>query len=172
MPAVISVTKGRLELPRHKARRSERRVFANYTTWSCDHVSIDPHGNRTRLSSLRGWCPQPIDERAEQKSVEQELNLHSLWRVIYSHLGSPMPSRRMFGFASGTGGSRTRRSPRFELGRFAGLRTVPLLRASPTGFEPVISCLTGRRALQAAPRGRVFFFHWLRWDSNPQHPSF
>jgi hypothetical protein len=26
---------------------------------------------------------------------------------------------------NGTGGSRTHRSPRFELGRFAGLRTVP-----------------------------------------------
>jgi len=24
----------------------------------------------------------------------QELNLHSQWRVVYSHLGSPMPSRR------------------------------------------------------------------------------
>src|SRR5579863_6095733 len=29
-------------------------------------------------------------------------------------------------------------------------------KASPTGFEPVISCVTGRRALRAAPRGRIF----------------
>ena len=56
----------------------------------------------------------------------------------------------------GTSGSRTHRSPRFELGRFAGLRTVPSLPhpAPPTGFEPTISTLTGWRALQAAPRGR------------------
>jgi hypothetical protein len=55
---------------------------------------------------------------------------------------------------SSRGGSRThKRSPRFELGRFAGLRTV-LCRASPMGFEPMISTLTGWRALQAAPRGQ------------------
>jgi hypothetical protein len=29
--------------------------------------------------------------------------------------------------------------------------------ASPMGFEPTISCLTGRRALHAAPRGRISF---------------
>src|SRR5271156_997088 len=43
---------------------------------------------------------------------------------------------------------------RFELGRFTGLRTVPSIEASPAGFEPAISTLTGWRALQAAPRGR------------------
>ena len=49
-------------------------------------------------------------------------------------------------------------SPRFELGRFADLRTVPCSsKASPTGFGPVISCVTGRRALQAAPRGHDYF---------------
>ena len=49
--------------------------------------------------------------------------------------------------------SRTRRSPRFELGRFADLRTAPYSKAPSTGFGPAISCVTGRRALQAAPRG-------------------
>ncbi len=59
---------------------------------------------------------------------------------------------------SGAGGSRTRRSPRFELGRFADLRTAPCSSKAPsTGFEPVISCVTGRRALQAAPRGPNHF---------------
>ncbi len=29
--------------------------------------------------------------------------------------------------------------------------------APPTGFEPAISCVTGRRALQAAPRGRILW---------------
>ena len=31
-----------------------------------------------------------------------------------------------------------------------------VVKASPMGFEPTISCVTGRRALQAAPRGRSF----------------
>jgi hypothetical protein len=60
---------------------------------------------------------------------------------------------------NGTSGSRTHRSPRFELGRCAGLRTVPFPlpvdhSAPPMGFEPMASTLTGWRALQAAPRGR------------------
>jgi hypothetical protein len=64
----------------------------------------------------------------------------------------------------GTSRIRTHSSPRFELGRFAGLRIVPfhVLRsgpirsdpAPPMGFEPTISTLTGWRALRAAPRGR------------------
>ena len=85
---------------------------------------------------------------------EQELNLQILagW-LGYGQLGLPMPNRRVS--SSGAGGSRTRRSPRFELGRFSDLRTAPLLSKAPsTGFEPAISCVTGRRALQAAPRGR------------------
>ncbi len=49
----------------------------------------------------------------------------------------------------------TNRSPRFELGRFTGLRTVPSSEASPAGFEPAISCWTDRQALQAAPRGQI-----------------
>ena len=32
---------------------------------------------------------------------------------------------------------------------------VPWHTAPSTGFEPAISCVTGRRALQAAPRGRI-----------------
>jgi hypothetical protein len=62
----------------------------------------------------------------------------------------------------GTSGSRTHSSPRFELGRFAGLRIVPFsdsIRsdpAPPMGFEPTISTLTGWRALRAAPRGHNF----------------
>ena len=64
-------------------------------------------------------------------------------------------------------------SPRFELGRFADLRTAPCFsgrgmesQASSTGFEPAISCVTGRRALQAAPRGHRSCLQWLRWESN------
>src|SRR5215218_10781467 len=28
-----------------------------------------PYGIRTRAATLRGWCPRPLDERAEQRSV-------------------------------------------------------------------------------------------------------
>jgi hypothetical protein len=50
------------------------------------------------------------------------------------------------------------KSPRFELGRFSDLRTVPQFSQAPsTGFEPAISCVTGRRALRAAPQGRPMF---------------
>jgi hypothetical protein len=100
------------------ARRSERRVSASSTTWPGS-----PYGNRTHPSGLRGRRPF-ADRRTGRQCVGQELNLHSVTRVGYSHLGSPMPSRRMM--SSSTGGNRThKRSPRFELGRFAGLRTVP-----------------------------------------------
>jgi hypothetical protein len=115
------------------ARRSERRVSACSTTWPIS----SPYGNRTHPSSLRGWRPF-ADRRTGRQCVGQELNLHSVTRVGYSHLGSPMPSRRML--SSSTGGNRThKRSPRFELGRFAGLRTVP-------------ACGSSKRP---------------RWDSNP-----
>ena len=62
-----------------------------------------------------------------------------------------MPNRRML---SSTGGSRTHRPRRFELRRFASLRTARI-KASPIGFEPTISTVTGWRALLAALRGRV-----------------
>ncbi len=28
-----------------------------------------PYGIRTRAATLRGWCPRPLDERAELRSV-------------------------------------------------------------------------------------------------------
>jgi hypothetical protein len=44
----------------------------------------------------------------------------------------------------------------FEIRRSAGLaHRAKLQKASPIGFEPTASTLTGWRALQAAPRGRV-----------------
>lgn len=90
-------------------------------------------------------------------------------------MGSPMPSRRISLFslppsplilanrsaasvASSTGGSRThRRSRRFELRRFSVC--VPcqiVVEASPMGFEPTISCVTGRRALRCSTRTCCF----------------
>ena len=46
-------------------------------------------------------------------------------------------------------------SRRFELRRFAFLRTTPSFAQTPsTGFGPAISCVTGRRALRTAPRGQ------------------
>ena len=70
----------------------------------------------------------PIDERAMFQCAGQELNLHILegW-LLYRRWARRCPADA---FSSGTGGSRTRRSPRFELGRFADLRTVPCSFAS------------------------------------------
>jgi hypothetical protein len=107
-------------------------------------------------------------------------------------LGSPMPSRRML--SKWHRRESNPQSPRFELGRFADLRTVPwklrvecpesratgsglstldspLHSASPAGFEPAISCVTGKRALQAAPRGQNRFQCPER-ESNPQTLGF
>ena len=100
------------------ARGSEPRVSPGSTTWPIS----SPYGNRTHPSSLRGWRPF-ADRRTGHECVGQELNLHSFTRVGYSHLGSPMPSRRVF---SSMGGNRTHnRSPGSRPGRFAGLRTRP-----------------------------------------------
>ena len=83
----------------------------------------------------------------------QELNLQILrgW-LGYGQLGLPMPNRRML-FAVAQAGV----EPADHEGlSFAGLRTTPLHSQAPsTGFGPAISCVTGRRALQAAPRGHV-----------------
>ncbi len=63
------------------------------------------------------------------------------------------------GVVSSTGGSRThRQSRRFELRRFSVC--VPcqiVVEASPMGFEPTISTLTGWRALRTTPRGLLLF---------------
>ena len=85
-------------------------------------------------------------------------------------MGSPMPSRRISLFslppsplilanrsaasvASSTGGSRThRQSRRFELRRFSICVPCHVVEASPMGFEPTISCVTGRRALRCSAR--------------------
>ena len=94
--------------------------------------SSGPCGNRTRLSSLRGWCPEPIDERTfieNRQWVVKELNLSPSASLFD---GNGFTGRREGHHprepsASSTGGSRTHRIPGFEPGRFAGLRTVPSL---------------------------------------------
>src|SRR4051812_4684546 len=104
----------------------------------------DPCGNRTRPSSLRGWCPQPIDERAKVgcEGIEP-LVIHSAC-LGTTVLQTAAESTTQSVAQAGVEPADTRR---FELRRSAGWRTVP--QASSTGFEPVISCVTGRRALQA-----------------------
>ena len=117
-------------------------------------VFSDPGGNRTRVGQIERLVVRPTSHRARvtrtgievrvgelerlaakptsprailgiNQCVGQELNLHSRRRVGYGHRGLPMPNRRVLFFASSTGGSRThKQSLRFELRRFAGLRTV------------------------------------------------
>ena len=112
-----------------------------------------PCGNRTRLASVRGWHPKPIDERAMlsvRRAGVEPANPCGMAGLRPVRLANAQSSRFV---CSGAGGSRTRNSRRFELRRFADLRTAPFFQATSTGFEPVISYVTGRRALQAAPRG-------------------
>ena len=125
------------------------------------HVVSDPCGNRTRPSSVRGWRPEPIDERAvsvRRAGVEPAMpeggwvtatwarqcpadaNSFSVARVGVE----PTDVHQGFGHHAQRG-----------RGRFTSLRTVPSPQASPMGFEPTIFAVTGRRALQAAPRGRI-----------------
>ena len=112
---------------------------------------------------MRGRCPRPIDERAvtappPSKCVGQELNLQcpkagGLRPPGHAH-AQPTQSSSNRQHVTRVGVEPTNDSPRFELGRFSNLRTVPSSQASSMGFEPTISCVTGRRALRAAPRGQ------------------
>jgi hypothetical protein len=161
-----------------RARRSERRVSSSSTTWPIS----SPYGNRTHLAGLRGWRPF-ADRRTGRQCVGQELNLHSAMRVGYSHLGSPMPSRREIPspptpLPQSTGGEGRNLVARVGIEptddhqglSLAALPVcVPCQQASPMGYEPMTSTVTGWRALQAAPRGQI---QWLRWELNPQHSSF
>ena len=116
-----------------------------------------PCGNRTRPCGLRGRRPEPIDERADFNWVVKELNLSSTASLFCDN--GFTGRREEHNPSSGTGGSRTRNHQGLSLAALPVCVPChdPLAqKASPTGFEPVISCLTGRRALQAAPRGRVF----------------
>jgi hypothetical protein len=95
------------------ARASEARASAIPPP---GELSSSPCGNRTRLSSLRGWCPEPIDERTfieNRQWVVKELNLPP----SASQLGGNGFTDRREGHhprkpvASSTGGSRTHRHP-------------------------------------------------------------
>src|SRR5262245_30967395 len=70
-------------------------------------------------------------------------------RVGYSHLGLPMPNRRMS--VARVGVEPTNRQ---GLSLAALPVCVPRHQASPVGFEPTISTVTGWRALRATLRGR------------------
>ena len=121
------------------------------------HLFSGPCGNRTRLSSLRGWRPEPIDERAmlsvRRAGVEpaQPRRLAALQPV---GLADAQPTHVLQVAQAGV-------EPADHEGlSFAALPVcVPcrFIQASSTGFEPAISCVTGRRALQAAPRGHDSF---------------
>ena len=153
----MSVTMGRVELPRLTARRSDRRVSTSSTTWSFsspDQPSVGAR-NRTRLTRSRVWYPMPIDERAMlsvRRAGVEPANPQGMAGLRPVGLANAQSSHVL----KWRRRESNPQSPRFGLGRFAGLRTAPCsLKAPSTGFGPAISCVTGRRALQAAPRGHV-----------------
>ena len=91
----------------------------------------DPCGNRTRLASVRGWRPEPIDERAGhdlQTASGRSRTCIARRRVGYSHLGTPIPSRRFLVrdreyFASGIRSRDGGDPPECELDGTSGSRT-------------------------------------------------
>ena len=92
------------------------------------HLFSDPCGGRTRVARMR--VSHPAVRRTGQT-------------------------------VSAPGRSRTCKSPKASglrpprLANAQPTRVSVAQKASPMGFEPTIACLTGRRALQTAPRGRV-----------------
>ncbi len=140
-----------------------------WTRWS------SPSGSRTRLSGLRGRCP--ADRRTGQhryrECVGQESNLQcpkagGLQPPGRAH-ARPTHSRSLLTRAragSNPQGPRVRGPPPC---RFASrVLSTP---APPRGFEPLISSLTTRRALRAAPRGRFNHSAWPGGDSTLQAPA-
>ena len=164
----ISSDQGEIRTPKPlRARRSERRVSTSCTTWPCFE---QPVRELNPPRQLEGLDPVPIDERAMSKCVGQELNLQASRAGGLQPVGhaNAQPTHVVRVAQAGV-------EPAHHQG--LSLAALPIcvpcrmFKASSTGFEPTISSVTGRRALQAAPRGLVSS-QWLRWDSNPQHPWF
>jgi hypothetical protein len=104
------------------------------------------------VATPAGWSTSPCRQCAGQES-----NLRSGARRFYRPRGLPGPTDAC---AQWHGWESNPQTPRFELGRYAGSRTVPRLTQAPqTGFEPVTSTLTEWRANQAAPQGRTSLPH-------------
>jgi hypothetical protein len=116
------------------------------------------------VATPAGWSTSPCRQCAGQES-----NLRSGARRFYRPRGLPGPTDAC---CQWHGWESNPQTPRFELGRYAGSRTVPfLIQAPQTGFEPVTSTLTEWRANQAAPQGRnrsPISFQSPRWESNPR----
>lgn len=78
--------------------RAERigRMKADWTPVAPAMKSFSsPYGSRTRITRLRVSYPAPLEERAMLSVRRDGVEPPQRLRVGYSHLGSPMPSRRM-----------------------------------------------------------------------------
>ena len=156
----ISVTKGRVELPRH-LRHDVLSVACLPVAPLGRKSSSDPCGNRTRPCGLRGRRPEPIDERAvavRRAGVEPAMPEGGWVTATWAHQCPADATCQAGGCGRETGGRMTRPATALSncLPPASGLRPPACSQASPAGFEPAISTLTGWRALQAAPRGRKY----------------
>ena len=155
-------------MPTNASRRCPGTTFWASRVYQLRHLVIEQPVRESNPPRQIEGLVSYADRRTGHvfKCDEQELNLQILagW-LGYSQLGLPMPNRRMLSSVAQAGvepadhqGSGTAGAPceawsrwSWPLCRFA---YRALFQAPSTGFGPAISCVTGRRALQAAPRGQ------------------
>ena len=159
----VSVTKGRFELPSPYGH--DVLSVARLPVAPLGHVQQPVReSNRAPLrssgrASVRGWHPKPIDERAMlsvRRAGVEPANPQGMAGLRPVGLTNAQSSRIVQVAQAGVEPAVTKVS-----GTAAQRWSSPLCRfayraifqATSMGFEPTISCVTGRRALQAAPRG-------------------
>ena len=108
----------------------------------------DPCGNRTRLTNVRGWRPEPIDERAIlfSSAPGRSRTCKARRRVGYSHLSLPMLGHGTVN-QGGSRGTRTHKRlmaatclPSKFLIRPDGFRRQRHQKVPGVGIEPTTSC--------------------------------
>ena len=99
----LEVTRGRFELPRLKGHDVLSVACLPFHHLAVSFIS-SPYGTRTRIAGSRIQHPEPLEERAvssasgSDQSASMPIGARTCTasrRVGYSHVGSPVPSRRM-----------------------------------------------------------------------------
>ncbi len=160
----VSVTTGRVELPRLKGH--------DVLTVAC--LPVPPHGHVVerlvresnppfRLEGPASYTDRRTSHISVRRAGVEPANPCGMAGLRPVRLANAQSSRVVRVAQAGV-------EPAGHEGlSFAAMPVCVPRRIHPapsTGFEPVFSCVTGRRALLAAPRGHNRL-QWLRWESNP-----